>query len=194
MNKRELKRCVWGNVTPLMQEYHDKEWGVPVYNDRKIFEFLTLEAAQAGLSWSTVLNKRENYRKNFERFDPKKVAKFSKVRIEKLLKDPGIIRNRLKVEAAVNNAKCFLRIQKEYGTFSKYIWSFVGGKPIQNKWKKMSDLPAVTKEAEELSKDLKLRGFKFIGPTIIYAHMQAAGMVNDHTVDCFRYRQVNALT
>ncbi|MFH1772309.1 MAG: DNA-3-methyladenine glycosylase I [Candidatus Omnitrophota bacterium] len=185
---KEIRRCKWVPEGDLLyQEYHDKEWGVPVYNDRKIFEFLVLESAQAGLSWITVLRKRQNYRLAFSGFDPVKVANFTSRDIKRLLNNPGIIRNRLKIEAAVNNAERFLEIKKEFGTFSKYIWSFTGGKPAQNKWRKLSDVPAVTKEAIALSHGLKKRGFKFVGPTIIYAHMQATGMVNDHTVNCFRY-------
>ena len=191
--KSELQktRCAWVPVDDkLYLDYHDMEWGVPVYDDDKIFEFLVLESAQAGLSWKTVLSKRENYRKAFKDFDPLKVSKFTPKKINQLLEDPGIIRNRMKVEATVNNAKCFLKIQKKFGAFSSYIWEFVGGKPTRNKWKKFEDIPAATVEAEILSKDLKKRGFKFVGPTIIYAHMQATGMVNDHTVDCFRYKEV----
>lgn len=185
------KRCSW--PTPgdkLYEDYHDEEWGVPVYDDRKIFEFLVLESAQAGLSWITVLRKRENYRKAFAGFDPVKVSKFTSKDVTRLLKDAGIIRNRMKIEAAINNAARFLEIQKEFGSFSKYIWGFVGGKPIKNRWKTLKDLPAKTKEAEALSKDLKDRGFKFLGPTVIYAHMQATGMVNDHMMDCFRYKEL----
>jgi DNA-3-methyladenine glycosylase I len=190
---KKSKRCGWvkdGDI--LYEKYHDEEWGVPVYKDKIIFEFLVLESAQAGLSWITVLKKRENYRKAFANFDPKKVSKFGKKEINKLLKNEGIIRNKLKVEATINNAKQFLLIQKEFGTFSKYIWSFAGGKPIQNKWKNIKELPAQTPESEALSKDLKKRGFKFLGPTICYAHMQATGMVNDHTLDCFRYKQIRS--
>lgn len=186
-----MKRCGWVPVgDPLYQQYHDTEWGVPVYDDRKLFEFLVLESAQAGLSWITVLRKRENYRRLFAGFDPGKVARFTAKDVRKILKDPGIIRNRLKIEAAVNNARQFLEIREECGSFSEYIWAFVGGKPRRNKWKTIKHLPALTPEAERLSKDLKQRGFKFLGPTIIYAHMQATGMVNDHTVDCFRYKEV----
>lgn len=173
-----------------MREYHDKEWGVPVHSDRKHFEFLVLEGAQAGLSWSTILKRREGYRKAFANFDPKKVAKFTKRDVNRLLKDPGIIRNKLKVTSAINNAQRFLEIQQEFGSFDKYIWQFVGGQPIKNKWTKMSQLPAVTEESKALSRDLKKRGFTFVGPTIIYAHMQAVGMVNDHVVGCFRYKEV----
>jgi DNA-3-methyladenine glycosylase I len=190
-NNNELVRCTWNSFEdPLYRKYHDDEWGVPVYEDRKIFEFLVLESAQAGLSWSTVLRKRENYREAFAGFDPVKVAKFTQKDVAKLLGNAGIIRNRLKIEAAINNAQRFLEIQKEFGTFSKYIWGFVGGKTIRNRWKSIKQLPAITPEAEALAKDMKKRGFKFLGPTVLYAHMQATGMVNDHTVDCFRYKQV----
>ncbi|OGR77341.1 MAG: DNA-3-methyladenine glycosylase [Elusimicrobia bacterium GWC2_64_44] len=186
---KEKTRCSWAyGASPLYIPYHDEEWGVPVHDDRLQFEFLTLESAQAGLSWSTILNKREGYRKAFAGFDPVKVAKFSAAKIEALLKDPGIVRNRLKVKAAVNNAKLFLEIQKEFGSFSKYIWGFVGGKPKVNRWKKLSQLPALSKESDALSADLKRRGFKFVGSTIMYAHMQATGLVNDHLVTCFRHK------
>lgn len=182
--------CPWPQNDPLMQKYHDTEWGRPVQNDRQIFEFLVLESAQAGLSWRTILNKRVGYKKNFANFDPKRVAKFSKSDVMRLLKDPSIIRNRLKIEATINNAQRFLEVQKEFGTFSKYMWSFVGDKPIDRGRKNLSDLPAVTKESKALAKDLKKRGFKFLGPTIVYAHMQATGMVNDHIQTCFRYREL----
>ena len=176
-----------------MTKYHDREWGVPVTSDRRIFEFLVLESAQAGLSWLTILRKREGYRRNFANFDPKKVAKFSKKDVARLLKDPSIIRNRLKIEATINNAQKFLEVQKEFGTFSKYMWSFVGSKPIDGKRKSLKDLPAITKEAEAFSKDLKNRGFKFLGPTTIYAHMQAVGMANDHITSCFRYKELKMI-
>jgi DNA-3-methyladenine glycosylase I len=188
---KDIKRCAWPVAAdPLYIEYHDKEWGVPVYEDKKIFEFLVLESAQAGLSWRTVLNKRENFYRAFAGFDPIKVSRFTQKDVQRLLQDAGIIRNRLKIEAAINNAQRFLQVQKEFQTFAGYIWGFVGGKPIRNKWRSLKELPIVTEEAEALSKDLKQRGFKFLGPTVIYAHMQATGMVNDHTVDCFRYKQV----
>jgi DNA-3-methyladenine glycosylase I len=174
-------------------EYHDKEWGVPVHDDKKHFEFLILEGAQAGLSWSTILKKREGYRKAFADFDPNAVAKFTEKRLEKLLLDPSIIRNRLKVYAAVNNAKRFLEVQKEFGSFDKYIWGFVGGKPIVNKWKALKEIAPTTKESDTLSKDLIKRGFKFVGSTVIYAHMQACGLVNDHLVDCWRYEHTSGL-
>ena len=173
-------------------EYHDKEWGVPVHDDRLIFEFLTLESAQAGLSWYTVLRKRDNYRKAFSQFDPEKVSKFSQQKVEALLRNPGIIRNRLKVLAAINNAKRFLEIQNSFGSFDSYIWQFVGGSPIVNEIRTLSDYPVTSPESEELSKDLKRRGFKFVGPTIIYAHMQATGMVNDHAINCFRRQEILA--
>jgi len=189
MRPKEKPRCGWpGKVDELMLAYHDEEWGVPVHDDRKQFEFLTLESAQAGLSWVTVLRKRENYRRAFAEFDPEKVARFTPKRIQKLLADPGIIRNRLKVTAAVTNARSFLAVQEEFGTFDKYIWGFVDGRPIQNRLERMKDLPATSKESDALSKDLKQRGFKFVGSTIIYAHMQAVGMVNDHLVSCFRHK------
>jgi len=189
--KKELQRCVWPGTDPTYVKYHDKEWGVPVYNDRTLFEFLILEGAQAGLSWITILRRRAGYRKAFANFDPKKVAKFSEAKIKSILKDPGIIRNKLKVHSAVTNAQAFLKIQKEFGSFSNYQWQFVGGKPIHNKWKK--GIPSVTKESDAFSKDLKARGFNFVGSTIMYAHMQAVGMVNDHIVSCFRHKQVKKL-
>jgi DNA-3-methyladenine glycosylase I len=189
MAKQAKPRCDWGaRPDELMMAYHDEEWGVPVHDDRKQFEFLTLESAQAGLSWSTVLRKRENYRKAFAEFDPEKVARFTDKRIERLLADPGIIRNRLKVTAAVTNARCFLKVRDEFGTFDSYIWRFVDGRPIQNRVARMKEMPATSKESDALSKDLKQRGFKFVGSTIMYAHMQAVGMVNDHLVTCFRHK------
>lgn len=184
------KRCGWAGDDGLYIEYHDKEWGVPVQDDRKHFEFVVLESAQAGLSWITILKRRENYREAFDGFDPEKVAKYDEKKVEELLNNKGIIRNRRKIEAAVANAKTFLRIQEEFGSFDKYIWQFVGGKTLKNNWKTLEDIPAKTSESEALSKDLKKRGFKFVGPTICYAHMQAAGLVNDHLVDCFRYEEV----
>lgn len=184
-----MKRCKWvSEGDDLYIKYHDKEWGVPVHNDNKHFEFLILEGAQAGLSWRTVLTRREGYKKAFSNFDPKKVAKYDDKKIEELLQNPEIIRNRLKVASAVINAKAFLQIQKEFGTFDKYIWGFVGNKTIDNKVKNTKDYVVYSKEAEKLSKDLKVRGLKFVGPTVIYAHMQACGLVNDHMVSCFRYR------
>jgi len=187
---KEKKRCPWGSNNPDMEKYHDKEWGVHITDDQKLFEFLILEGAQAGLSWLTILKRREGYRKAFANFDVKKVARFSEKKIEKLLLDPGIIRNRLKVRSAVLNAKLFIEIQKEFGSFYKYSMQFVGGKPKVNKRKRMSDFPATTRESDAFSKDLKKRGFKFVGSTIIYAHMQACGMVNDHITSCFRYKEV----
>jgi len=185
------KRCAWVNLDDhLMLAYHDREWGVPVHDDVKHFEFLILEGAQAGLSWSTVLKKREAYRKAFDHFDPAKVARFTAARIEKLLQDPGIIRNRLKIYSAVRNAKAFLKVQKEFGSFDTYCWRFVDGKPKVNKLTSMQQIPATSPESDAFSKDLKQRGFNFVGSTIIYAHMQAIGMVNDHLVDCFRYREL----
>jgi DNA-3-methyladenine glycosylase I len=185
------KRCAWvGESNPLMLEYHDREWGVPVHDDDKHFEFLVLEGAQAGLSWSIVLNKREGYRRAFSEFDPNKVARYTEKRLQKLLLDPGIIRNRQKIEAAVRNARAFLEDQAEFGSFDAYSWRFVGGQPKVNHWKVMKQIPATSKESDAFSKDLKQRGFSFVGSTVIYAHMQAVGMVNDHLVDCFRYRAV----
>ena len=189
----EKVRCPWCLKFEQYIQYHDEEWGVPVHDDRKHFEFLILEGAQAGLSWATVLKKRDGYRRAFAGFDPVKVAKFTEARVEKILLDEGIIRNRLKVNSAVNNARRFLEVQKQEGSFDKYIWSFVGGKPIQNKRKSLKEVPATTKESDALSKDLIGRGFKFVGSTVIYAHMQACGLVNDHLVDCWRYRQVQKL-
>ena len=185
------KRCGWvGENNPLMLEYHDREWGVPVHDDRKHFEFLILEGAQAGLNWSIILNKREGYRRAFSEFDPSKVARYTEKRVQRLLLDPGIIRNRQKIEAAVRNARVFLAVQEEFGTFDAYAWRFVGGQPKVNRWKVMKQIPATSPESDAFSKDLKHRGFSFVGSTIIYAHMQAVGMVNDHLVDCFRYREV----
>ena len=185
------KRCGWvGEANPLMLEYHDREWGVLVHDDSKHFEFLVLEAAQAGLSWSIVLNKREGYRRAFSGFDPNKVARYIEKRVLKLLLDPGIIRNRQKIEAAVRNARALLAIQEEFGSFDAYSWRFVDGQPKLNRWRVMKQIPATSKESDAFSKDLKGRGFSFVGSTVIYAHMQAVGMVNDHLVDCFRYREV----
>jgi len=189
--KQEKSRCEWtqSRVDPKYLAYHDEEWGVPVHDDRKQFEFLTLESAQAGLSWWTVLNKREGYRRAFAEFDPVKVARFTQKQIERLISNPAIIRNRQKITAAVNNARRFLEVQAEFGSFDTYIWRFVDGRPIQNRWRRLADLPSTTKESDTLSKDLKQRGFKFVGSTIVYAHMQAVGMVNDHQVNCFRYEE-----
>lgn len=186
----EPTRCGWHGTDPLYIQYHDEEWGQPLHDERRLFEMLILEGAQAGLSWITVLRKREAYRKAFDNFDPNKVARYDEDKIASLLADPGIIRNRAKVNAAVGNAKAFLAIQQEFGSFDAYIWQFVGGKPIRNKWKTLREIPAETAESQAMSKDLKKRGFRFVGPTICYAHMQATGMVNDHLVDCFRYNEV----
>ena len=186
---KAVKRCRWAEGVNLDYiRYHDEEWGVPVHDDRTQFEFLILEGAQAGLSWSTILNKREGYRKSFAGFDPEKVARFTKKRIEKLLQEPAIVRNRLKVESAVTNAKAFLAVQEEFGSFCDYIWGFVDGSPKQNRFRKDADVPATSAESDALSKDLKKRGFKFVGSTIVYAHMQATGLVNDHVTACFRYK------
>ncbi len=183
-------RCPWPLEDKLMIKYHDKEWGVPLHNDRKLFEFLILEGFQAGLSWRTVLHKRENFRKAFDNFDFNKVARYDKRKISSLLKNEGIIRNKLKIEGAVKNAKTFLQVRKEFGTFDKYIWNFVNGKPIQNKFKSLKNLPAKTELSDLISNDMKKRGFTFVGSTIVYAHMQATGMVNDHLVSCYRYNEV----
>jgi DNA-3-methyladenine glycosylase I len=183
-------RCSWAGSDLLYREYHDTEWGVPLHNDRKLFEMLILEGAQAGLSWITVLRKRENYRKAFDGFDPKKIAVYDNRKIRSLLYNPGIIRNKLKVEASVENAKAFLRIKKEYGTFDKYIWRFVNNVPFQNARKSLRHIPAMTDESIAMSKDLKQRGFNFVGATICYAFMQATGMVNDHATDCYRYNEI----
>ena len=180
-------RCAWCPPdNPLYIRYHDEEWGMPVHDDRKLFEMLILEGAQAGLSWLTILKRRDGYREAFDLFDAKKIARYDKRKVAALMKNPGIIRNRLKIAATVANAQAFLQVQKEYGTFDRYIWSFVGGKPKRNRWKSREELPAQTPEAEAMSKDLKKRGFRFVGPTICYAFMQAVGLVDDHTIDCFR--------
>jgi DNA-3-methyladenine glycosylase I len=194
MKTQDKTRCDWGpRGGELMVAYHDEEWGVPVHDDQKQFEFLTLESAQAGLSWLVVLRKRGAYRRAFANFDPAKVARFTEKRIARLIDDPGIIRNRLKIEAAISNARRFLDVQEEFGTFDGYIWRFVDGRPIQNRIPRMKELPATSKESDALSKDLKQRGFKFVGSTIIYAHMQAVGMVNDHLVTCFRHKSIARL-
>ena len=186
-----LKRCSWVNVDDqLMREYHDHEWGVPTHDDRRHFEFLVLEAAQAGLSWSIILKKREGYRRAFRQFDPEKVARFTEARIDTLTTDPGIVRNRLKIAAAVKNARAFLAVQDEFGSFDAYCWRFVNGRPRQNRWNSMRQIPATTAESDTFSSDLKRRGFTFVGSTVIYAHMQAVGMVNDHLAGCFRYHDV----
>jgi len=182
-------RCAWAGSDPLYQRYHDKEWGVPVRDDRTLFEFLTLEGAQAGLSWITILRKRDAYRAAFDNFDPKRVARYDRRRIERLLRDPGIVRNRLKVESTVTNARAFIEVQREFGGFHRYLGRFVGGTPKVNCWRSLKQVPASTKESDELSRDLRQRGFRFVGSTICYAYMQAVGLVNDHTTDCFRYRK-----
>jgi DNA-3-methyladenine glycosylase I len=187
MNSGDTIRCAWSSNDPLYQSYHDNEWGVPVHDDRRLFEMLTLEGAQAGLSWITVLRKRENYRKAFDGFDPKKISRYTQARITKLMANEGIVRNRLKIESTVLNAKAFLAVQKEFGSFDTYLWQFVNGKPLANQRRTIREVPASTPESDALSKDLKKRGFKFVGTTICYAFMQAVGMVNDHTTDCFRY-------
>lgn len=189
-----VTRCAWAGDDPLYHRYHDKEWGVPLHADKKLFEFLILEGMQAGLSWITVLKKREAFREAFDDFDYNVVAGYGKRKINALLNNPGIIRNRLKINAAVTNAQAFIRVREEFGTFNKYIWGFVEHQPLQNSWKSMKELPAKTELAEIISKDLKKRGFSFVGPTIVYAHMQATGMVNDHTKDCFRHKEVMALS
>lgn len=192
--EKHVTRCKWAEGVSLNYiAYHDAEWGAPVFDDRVQFEFLILEGAQAGLSWSTILNKRDGYRKLFAEFDPQKVARFTPKRIEKILRDPAVVRNRLKVESAVTNAKAFLDVQEEFGSFSDYIWGFVDGRPVQNKFEKDSDIPATSAVSDELSKDLRKRGFKFVGSTIMYAHMQATGLVNDHVIDCFRHKPCVAL-
>jgi DNA-3-methyladenine glycosylase I len=185
-----VRRCDWAGADAEMVAYHDTEWGVPVHDDVVHFEFLVLEGAQAGLSWSTILKRRGGYRKAFAGFDAAKVARFTPARVDKLLTDTGIIRNRAKVESAVRNARAFLAVQKEFGSFDDYIWGFVGGRPIVNKWRRMAQLPPTSAESEALSKDLKRRGFSFVGPTVCYAHLQAAGLVNDHIVGCFRYAEL----
>jgi DNA-3-methyladenine glycosylase I len=187
---RLMVRCRWAS-NPLNIPYHDEEWGVPVHDERRWFEFITLEGAQAGLSWDTILKKRERYRKVFSDFDPKRVAKFDAKKVKQLLADPGIIRNRLKIAATISNAQAFLKVQQEFGSFDAYAWNFIGGAPLQNKWKSHAQLPAVTPLAVAWSKDLKKRGFRFVGPTIVYALMQATGLVNDHLVTCFRHKQLD---
>jgi DNA-3-methyladenine glycosylase I len=184
------KRCKWAETHPLMGEYHDREWGVPVHDDGKLFEMLILEGAQAGLSWLTVLKKRENFRRAFDGFDARTIARYGEKKIASLLADAGIIRNRRKIEAAVTNARGFLSVREEFESFDAYLWRFVGGRPIRNRWRTLGELPAKTAESEAMSKDLVKRGFKFVGPTICYAFMQAVGMVNDHTTGCFRHSQI----
>lgn len=194
MTGKSVTRCGWAEgVNDAYIEYHDGEWGVPVTDDKTQFEFLILEGAQAGLSWSTILNKRDGYRKNFADFDPQKVARFTETRIEKILTDPGIVRNRLKVRSAVTNARAFLDVQEACGSFANYIWQFVDGQPIQNRFRTMAEVPATSPVSDAISKDMKKRGFRFVGSTIIYAHMQATGLVNDHLVSCFRHEQCRAM-
>jgi DNA-3-methyladenine glycosylase I len=186
------RRCAWLGDDELMLEYHDREWGLPLHDDRRLFEFLVLEGMQAGLSWRTILHKRENFRKAFHKFDPAKIARYGMADIERLMADPGIIRNRAKIMAAIDNAQRFLEVQNAFKTFDRYIWGFVGGKPIRNRFKKLSELPARTELSDAISADMKKRGFKFVGSTIVYAHMQATGMVNDHIIECFRHQEVSA--
>jgi len=183
-------RCSWSSTDPLYRKYHDTEWGVPLHNDRRLFEFLILDGAQAGLSWFTILKKRQNYRKAFDHFDPHKIAGYDTRKVSELLSNEGIVRNKLKINAAIQNAISFLGVQKEFGSFNNYIWQFVGGETIKNKWETIEEIPAQTPASAAMSADLKNRGFKFVGPTICYAFMQAAGLVNDHVVDCFRYEEV----
>ena len=190
----DLKRCDWAGSDPLFVQYHDGEWGVPLHDNRRLFEMLCLEGAQAGLSWITILRKRANYRKAFDNFDPKKIVRYDRSRIERLLKDEGIVRNRLKVEGTVKNARAFLKVVDEFGSFDKYIWGFTGGKPIVNRRRTLKDIPAATPESDAMSMDLKKRGFMFVGPTICYAFMQACGMANDHLVTCFRYHTLSRPT
>jgi DNA-3-methyladenine glycosylase I len=190
-NAADIIRCPWPGSDPMYVKYHDKEWGVPVHNDKKLFEFLLLEGFQAGLSWRTILLKRNNFRNAFDNFDYKSIAAYDKKKIESLMQDAGIIRNRLKIESAVRNANAFIQLRKEFGTFDKYIWGFVNNKPVINKFKSIKELPARTELSDNISKDLKKRGFNFVGTTIIYAHLQATGIVNDHLITCFRYDEIN---
>ncbi len=192
MKETRTRRCEWATLSnnPLMIQYHDKEWGVPVHDDNTLFEFLVLEGAQAGLTWQTVLNKRENYRRTFHAFHPARIARYNNKDVHRLLRDPGIIRNRLKIEATITNAKQFLEVQREFSSFDRYAWRFVGGKPIKHAFKSLAEIPATTRESDAMSKDLRERGLRFVGPTICYAFMQAVGMVNDHTTRCFRYDTV----
>jgi DNA-3-methyladenine glycosylase I len=189
----DQQRCEWGTSSALYIDYHDSEWGVPIHDERLLFEFLILEGAQAGLSWSTILNKRQAYIQAFDNFEPAKVASYDDAKIQALLANPGIVRNRLKIQAAIQNARSFLEVQDQFGSFDTYIWQFVDGKPIQNSWKSLQEIPATTQESDAMSKELKKRGFTFVGSTISYAFMQAVGMVNDHIVDCFRWQEVQAL-
>ncbi len=187
---KNIPRCEWVGSDPLYVRYHDEEWGVPVHDDRRLFEFLILEGAQAGLSWSTILKKRDNYRRAFDDFDAEKIARYRSAKVAKLLQDSRIVRNRLKIQAAITNAKAFLKVRTEFSSFDNYIWQFTGDVTIQNAWRQLREIPALTPEAEAMSKDLKRRGFRFVGPTICYAFMQACGMVNDHVVTCFRYKEL----
>ncbi len=187
------KRCEWCGTDPLYVAYHDDEWGVPVHDDRQLYEMIVLDGAQAGLSWATILKKREAYRAAFDGFDPEKVARYTGKRMARLLENPGIVRNKLKIESAVRNARAFLEVVDEFGSFDRYIWQFVGGRPVQNQWRRIGEIPARTEQSDAMSKDLKKRNFNFVGSTICYAFMQAAGMVNDHLVDCFRYSEVARL-
>ena len=189
-----MNRCAWAGTDPLYVAYHDREWGVPARDDARLFEFLVLEGAQAGLSWITILRKRENYRRAFDGFDAEKIARYTPKKIARLMRDPGIVRNRLKIEGTVANARAFLEARDEFGSFSRYMWDFVGGTPIQNRRKSLKQIPATTRESDAMSRDMKKRGFKFVGSTICYAHMQACGMVNDHVTDCFRHREVARLS
>ncbi|MFX1599444.1 MAG: DNA-3-methyladenine glycosylase I [Promethearchaeota archaeon] len=186
-----VKRCAWAGNDLQMKKYHDNEWGIPIHNDRLLFEFLILEGAQAGLSWNTILKKRENFRVAFDYFDYNNIAKYNEQKVEQLMNNEGIIRNRRKIDATIANAKALLKVKKEFGSFDKYIWQFVNYKTLDNKFKELSELPSKTEQSEQMSKDLKKRGFKFVGPTICYAFMQAVGMVNDHVIDCFRYEEIN---
>jgi len=188
--RKSVKRCPWPSDDPLMVAYHDTEWGVPLHDDQKLFEYIVLDGAQAGLSWSTVLRKRENYRKAFHGFDPKRIARYTEKDVQRLLKDDGIIRNRLKIESTITNAKMFLQLRQEFGSFDAYIWQFTGFKTVQHRFRRLAEIPATSEESDAMSRDLKKRGFKFVGSTICYAFMQAAGMVNDHLVHCFRHREV----
>ena len=193
MMSKKIKRCPWPGDKPNDVAYHDNEWGVPLHDDRKLFEFMLLDAFQAGLSWSTIINKRENFRKAFDNFEPAIIAKYDEKKVEQLLNDAGIIRNRLKIRSSISNAKLFLEIQKEFGSFDKYIWQFTGGKTLVNSWERLEQIPVSTAESDAMSKDLKKRGFKFVGTTICYAFMQAAGMVNDHLISCYRYEEITDL-
>jgi DNA-3-methyladenine glycosylase I len=186
----EPRRCGWAGSEPGMVAYHDEEWGIPQHDDRRLYEFITLEGAQAGLSWSTILRKRDGYRRAFAGFDPEVVARWDPPDVERLMQDPGIVRNRLKIESTIANAKAVLEVQREFGSLDAYVWDFVGGKPLQNSFRSISELPAETAEARAMSKDMKKRGFRFVGPTVLYAFMQACGLVNDHEVECFRYGEV----